>query len=125
MANLTAHVMINKWDDDINNAIIDVGGDTYGSAGLPDYANIIKTQLVSNEAVGKGIYQEFLYLDENGQPSNLPWEGETTTSTNAVQANVLADSIKQVFETMANTDRFNVLLVDEIPTGEIICLRYT
>ena len=119
MANLTEHVMINKWDDDINRAITKVGGDTYGSEGLPDYAGIIETQLVSNEAVGKGIYQDFLYVDEENQTSDYPWEGEPTTSTNAVQASSLANSIKQLYETMALTERFNVLLVDEIPKSEI------
>ena len=119
MASLTQHTMINKWDDDINEAITSVGGDTYGSSGLPDYPEIIKTQLVSNEAVGKGIYQDFLYVDDKNQTSSYPWEGEPTNSTNAVQAGVLADSIKQLFDIMASTERFKVYLVDELPKGEI------
>lgn len=119
MADLTAHVMINKWDDDINSAITSVGGSTYDAEGLPSYANIIKTQLVSNEAVGKGIYQDFLYTTETGETSSYPWEGNPTTSTNAVQASVLANSIKQLFDTMARTERFNILLVDELPTENI------
>ena len=119
MASLTQHTMINKWDDDINEAITSVGGDTYGSSGLPDYPEIIKTQLVSNEAVGKGIYQDFLYVDDKNQTSPYPWEGEPTNSTNAVQAGVLADSIKQLFDIMASTERFKVYLVDELPKEEI------
>jgi uncharacterized protein YoxC len=119
MANLTEHVMINKWDDDINSAIVEVGGDTSRSEGLPDYPDIIKTQLISNEAVGKGIYQDFLYVDENKQTSIYPWEGESTTSTNAPQSSVIADSIKQLYNTMASMERFQVLLVDEIPKTEI------
>ena len=119
MASLTQHTMINKWDDDINEAITSVGGDTYGSSGLPDYPEIIKTQLVSNEAVGKGIYQDFLYVDDKNQTSSYPWEGEPTNSTNAVQAGVLADSIKQLFNIMASTERFKVYLVDELPKEEI------
>ena len=119
MANLTEHVMINKWDDDINSAIVEVGGDTSKSEGLPDYDDIIRTQLVSNEAVGKGIYQDFLYVDEENQTSNYPWEGESTTSTNAPQSSVIADSIKQLYNTMASMERFQVLLVDEIPKTEI------
>lgn len=47
MANLTEHVILNKWDNDINEAIVSVGGDTTGSAGLPDYARIIREQLVA------------------------------------------------------------------------------
>lgn len=74
MANLTEHMMINKWDDDINSAITHVGGDTYGSEGLPDYADIIRSQLVSNDAVGKGVYQDFLYTDKDNQVSIYPWE---------------------------------------------------
>ena len=119
MANLTEHVMINKWDDDINSAIVEVGGDTSKSEGLPDYDDIIRTQLISNEAVGKGIYQDFLYVDEENQTSNYPWEGESTTSTNAPQSSIIADSIKQLYNTMASMERFQVLLVDEIPKTEI------
>lgn len=47
MANLTEHVILNKWDNDINDAIVSVGGNTQGSAGLPDYAKIIREQLVA------------------------------------------------------------------------------
>ena len=47
MANLTEHVILNKWDNDINDAIVSVGGNTQGSVGLPDYAKIIKKQLVA------------------------------------------------------------------------------
>lgn len=119
MANLTEHVMINKWNDDINSAIIAVGGDTSKSEGLPDYDDIIRTQLVSNKAVGKDIYQDFLYVDEENQTSNYPWEGESTSSTNAPQSSVIADSIKQLYNTMAAMERFQVLLVDEIPKTEI------
>ena len=119
MANLTEHVMINKWDDDINRAITKVGGDTSGSEGLPDYAEIIETQLVSNEAVGKGIYQDFLFIDDQNETSNYPWDGEPTTSTNAVYASTIASSIKELFNTMASTERFQVLLVDDFPKGEI------
>ena len=111
--------MINKWDDDINSAIVEVGGDTSRSEGLPDYPDIIRTQLVSNEAVGKGIYQDFLYVDEDKQTSIYPWEGESTTSTNAPQSSIIADSIKQLYNTMASMERFQVLLVDEIPKTEI------
>ena len=119
MADLTKHVMINKWDDDINNAIQEVGGDTYGSEGLPDYADIIKTQLISNTAIDDKVYQNFLYVDEDKQTSNYPWDGEPTSSKNAVQSSVVADSLNQLYQTMATTERFNVLLVDEIPTKEI------
>ena len=119
MADLTKHVMINKWDDDINNAIQEVGGDTYGSEGLPDYADIIKTQLISNTAIDDKVYQNFLYVDENNQTSSYPWDGEPTTSKNAVQSTVVADSLNQLYQTMASTERFNVLLDEEIPTNEI------
>ena len=44
MGNLTEHVMLDKWDNDINSAITEVGGDTSNSEGLPDYANIITSQ---------------------------------------------------------------------------------
>ena len=55
MAGLTEHVLLNKWDDDINEAITAVGGDTSKSSGLPDYSKIIRTQLVANNAIGEGI----------------------------------------------------------------------
>lgn len=53
MANLTEHVIINKWDNDINDAITAVGGNTEGAGGFPDYAKIIREQLVA-----KGIGPE-------------------------------------------------------------------
>lgn len=111
--------MLNKWDDDINEAIKYVGGNTYGSSGLPDYAGIIRSQLVANNAIGEGIYQDFLFVNDKNETSSYPWEGEATDSTNAVQASTIAASIKEVFNIMALTERFNVLLVDELPKGEI------
>jgi hypothetical protein len=74
MANLAEHVMMNKWDDDINNAIISVGGKTEGSSGLPDYANIIRNQLISKDNCiqnGKEILLEgdscIIEADETGR----------------------------------------------------------
>ena len=119
MASLTKHVMINKWDNDINDAIVAVGGKTYGSGGLPDYADIIRSQLISNSAVGEGIYQDFLYVDENNQLSIHPWDGTPTDSTNAVQSKVVAEAFATLYDTMALTERFQVLLVDEFPTSEV------
>ena len=119
MGNLTEHVMINKWDDDINSAITFVGGNTYNSEGLPDYADIIRTQLIANSAIGEGIYQDFLYVNKDNQTSIYPWEGEPTQSTNAIQSSVVAESIKVLYDTMALTERFTVLLVDEFPKEEI------
>ena len=119
MASLTEHVMINKWDDDINNAIVSVGGNTEGSSGLPDYPDIIKSQLTSNKAVGEGIYQDFLYVNDNNDTSIYPWDGDPTESTNAPQSTVLAKSIKELYDIMKSTERFKVLLVDELPKSEI------
>lgn len=119
MANLVEHMIINKWDDDINNAITHVGGDTQGSAGLPDYANIIKSQLTSNNAIGEGVYQDFLYTNEDGETSIHPWEGEPTNSTNATQSTAVANSIKELFNIMVATERFQTLVVDEFPVENI------
>ena len=119
MASLTEHVMINKWDDDINNAIVSVGGNTEGSSGLPDYPDIIKSQLISNKAVGEGIYQDFLYVDQDNNTYTEPWGGMPTESSNAIQSKVVAQSIKSLYEQMANTERFQVLLVDEFPKSEV------
>ena len=119
MANLTKHVMINKWDNDINDAIVAVGGKTYGSGGLPDYADIIRSQLVASSAIGEGVYQDFLYVDENNQLSIHPWDGAPTDSTNAVQSKVVAEAFATLYDTMALTERFQVLLVDEFPTSEV------
>lgn len=119
MANLTKHVMINKWDNDINDAIVAVGGKTYGSGGLPDYADIIRSQLVASSAIGEGIYQDFLYVDENNQLSIHPWDGVPTDSTNAVQSKVVAEAFATLYDTMALTERFQVLLVDEFPKSEV------
>lgn len=119
MANLTKHVMINKWDNDINDAIVAVGGKTYGSGGLPDYADIIRTQLIASSAIGEGIFQDFLYVDENNQLSIHPWDGTPTDSTNAVQSKVVAEAIATLYDTMALTERFQVLLVDEFPKSEV------
>ena len=119
MANLMEHMMINKWDEEIGSAITHVGGDTYSSEGLPDYAEIIRTQLVANDAVGRGIYQDFLYVDQDNQTSINPWEGEPTTSTNAPQSSIIATTIKNLYDVMASTERYTVLLVDDFPKGEI------
>lgn len=119
MASLTEHVMINKLDDDINNAIVSVGGNTEGSSGLLDYPDIIKSQLTSNKAIGEGIYQDFLYVNENNDASIYPWDGDPTESTNAPQSTVLAKSIKGLYDIMKSTERFKVLLVDELPKSEI------
>lgn len=119
MASLTEYVMINKLDDDIKNAIVSVGGDTESSSGLPDYPDIIKSQLTSNKAIGEGIYQDFLYVDENNNTSIYPWDGDPTESTNAPQSTVLAKSIKELYDIMKSTERFKVLLVDELPKSEI------
>lgn len=110
--------MLNKWDDDINEAIKDVGGNTYGSSGLPDYAGIIRSQLIAKNNAGIEC-QDFLFINDNNETSSYPWEGKATDSTNAVQASTIANSIKEVFNIMAQTERFNVLLVDELPKSEI------
>lgn len=76
MGNLTEHVMLNKWDNDINDAIVAVGGDTSGSSGLPDYASIIRNQLVAKgisptPEAGKELILEgdscIIEADENGR----------------------------------------------------------
>lgn len=118
MAQLTEHVMINKWDDDINSAITSVGGNTENSSGLPDYAEIIRTQLVAKNSAS-GDCQDFLYINADGEKSNYPWDGEPTTSAKAPQAKVVADSIRALYDNMALTERFKVLLVDEFPTVEV------
>lgn len=114
MSGLTEHVMINKWDDDINEAIQHVGGDTTNSSGLPDYADIIRTQLVSNRIVGEGVYDNWLFGAEN---TNNIWEAPTV-STNAPQATVVANAIHDLYEIMANTERYQILLVDDFPNYE-------
>ena len=119
MANLTEHVMINKWDDEIRSAIQEVGGDVTNAPGLPDYAKVIKTQLISNTAEENGIYQDFLYMGENEQTYIYPWEGEPTKSKHAPQSSIVAESIKSLYNIMNSTERFNILLVDEIPSKEI------
>lgn len=75
MADLTEHVIINKWDNDINSAIVSVGGDTEGASGLPDYASIIREQLIAKNCPsapvdGKEFILEgdscIIEADENG-----------------------------------------------------------
>ena len=117
MSDLLGHVVINKWDDDIRQAITDVGGNTEDCAGLPEYAELIRNQLISNEAVGKGIYQEWLFGDHT-TPNTDIWE-EATDSTNAPQSAAVAQAIQSLYNTMALTERHMVLLVDEIPKDEI------
>ena len=51
MSNLVNHVFMNKLDDELNEAIKEVGGDTSGATGPWDYPAIIKEQL---EAKGSG-----------------------------------------------------------------------
>ena len=119
MTNLTEHVMINKWDDDINAAITQVGGDCSDSSGLPDYADIIKKQLVAKN--GSGEYQtlDYLYDTPNGDKSIYPWEGTPTDSELAPKSSIIAHALQELFLCMANTERFKVLLVDNFPTNEI------
>ena len=117
MAGLTEHVLLNKWDDDINEAITAVGGDTSKSSGLPDYSKIIRTQLVANNAIGEGIFQDFLFTNQDGvsfDPADQP-----TESTNAPQSKVVAEAIHSLYDVMARTERHTVLLVDNFPKGEI------
>lgn len=117
MASLTEHVLLNKWDDDINEAITAVGGDTSKSSGLPDYSKIIRTQLAANNIIGEGIFQDFLFTNQDGvsfDPADQP-----TESTNAPQSKVVAEAIHSLYEVMARTERYNVLLVDDFPKGEI------
>lgn len=117
MAGLTEHVLLNKWDDDINEAITAVGGDTSKSSGLPDYSKIIRTQLVSNNAIGEGIFQDFLFTNQDG--ISFDPEDQPTESTNAPQSKVVAEAIHSLYEVMAHTERHTVLLVDDFPKGEI------
>lgn len=117
MAGLTEHVLLNKWDDDINEAITAVGGDTSKSSGLPDYSKIIRTQLVANNAIGEGIFQDFLFTNQDG--ISFDPEDQPTESTNAPQSKVVAEAIHSLYEVMARTERHTVLLVDDFPKGEI------
>ena len=47
MASLLEHVMINKLGDDLNAAILAVGGDTSSVDHIMDYPEIIRNQLVN------------------------------------------------------------------------------
>lgn len=47
MASLLEHVMINKLGDDLNAAILAVGGDTSSVDHIMDYPEIIRNQLIN------------------------------------------------------------------------------
>lgn len=71
MASLTEHVIINKLNDDINNAIKIIGGDVSNARGLQDYPDIIISQLISKDLAGllyfKGVFEG---LEEIVDPKN-------------------------------------------------------
>lgn len=49
MASLLEHVMINKLGDDLNAAILAVGGDTSSVDHIMDYPEIIRNQLINRD----------------------------------------------------------------------------
>lgn len=55
MSNLVNHVLMNKLDDELNEAIKEVGGDTSGATGPWDYPAIIKEQLGAKGSCGGEI----------------------------------------------------------------------
>ena len=58
MASLLEHVMINKLSDELNEAIISVGGDTSCASGPMDYPGIIRDQLSANGFTGSNSLVE-------------------------------------------------------------------
>lgn len=65
MSNLVNHVLMNKLDDELNEAIKEVGGDTSGATGPWDYPAIIKEQL---EAKGSGTGGGEISIDLKAGP---------------------------------------------------------
>lgn len=114
MANLVEYSLLNGVDNDLNAAIQAVGGNTDEAVGVVDLAPVIRSQLVSNKAVGEGIYDNWLF----GTPDTNTIFEEPTGSTNAVQAKTVAESIKEVYETMINSHKSLVYIVNKLPETE-------
>jgi hypothetical protein len=115
MASLVEYSILNGINNDLADAIESSGGDHSSAVGVVDLANIIRNQLISNRAVGEGIYDDWLF---GSKETNNIWEAPTE-STNAVQAKIIANSISNLYNLMIKTERFFVHLVDKIPTSEI------
>lgn len=115
MAGLVDYAILNGIDNDLTSSIEYTGGDPTPAVGVVDLAAIIKEQLITNKAVGEGVYDKWLF----GTPDTNQIFEDPTESSNAVQASTIANSMKQLYELMTNTERFVVYLVNELPTNEI------
>lgn len=114
MASLVEYSLLNGVDNDLNTSIQSVGGNTEDAVGVVDLAAIIRSQLVSNKAIGEGIYDNWLF----GTPETNNIYEEPTDSTNAAQSTVIANAIKDVYETMTHAHKSVVYIVDSLPETE-------
>jgi hypothetical protein len=114
MANLTEYTILNGIDNDLRESIEFVGGDTSSAVGVVDLAGIIKSQLITNKAIGEGVYDQWMF----GSPDTNYIYEPVTESTNAVQAKVIAASIKEVYELMKNIHKPLIYVVDQLPETE-------
>lgn len=111
MAELIEYAILNGVDKDLTKSIEYAGGDPTSAVGVVDLASVVKSQLIAKDAIGKGIYDEWLF----GSPeTNYVYE-EPTTSTNAAQATAIANSIKEVYDLMNNKHKSIVYVVDKLP----------
>lgn len=70
MANLVEHVMLNKFTDELDEAITLVGGDTSHVSHFSEYPEVIKSQLIAGKIPSEYILEgdsSIIIADENGR----------------------------------------------------------
>lgn len=93
MASLLEHVMINKLGDDLNDAILAVGGDTSSVDHIMDYPEIIKTQLINRDG----------HECNPGSPDN-PGSGDVTIDINQIISEVVnSDELSEKLTSMSES----------------------
>lgn len=85
--NLMSHVLMNKLDDDLSDAIVSVGGDVSNAKGPWDYPNIIKTQLSANG--GQGTPTVNIKIGDGLEIVNVNGEQRIISTTDAVSVRPL------------------------------------
>jgi hypothetical protein len=85
--NLMSHVLMNKLDNDLSDAIVSVGGDVSNAKGPWDYPNIIKTQLSANG--GQGTPTVNIKIGDGLEIVNVNGEQRIISTTDAVSVRPL------------------------------------
>lgn len=85
--NLMSHVLMNKLDDDLSDAIVSVGGDISNAKGPWDYPNIIRTQL--SACGGQGTPTVNIKIGEGLKVVEVNGEQRLTATSDAISVRPL------------------------------------